>query len=703
MAPTRNKKANRNHPRATRGHGITTNGDGSYHSSGELPPENPFAPLEDSNQAPPNLFQPPSSAGFNFKAPSKPEPASSQSAAPTSGSIFTFPSISVPESTDNVAPAIELSNDQQVVHDASFADQPLGMRVRECFRTNDQPWHHYYVTQMEALIDGNDIAQTAAANEAVVQAHEWIRSLEAQLKAKDDEIAKHQGQIEEIGTLQEQYTARWHATLQEKEGAIYQYREAAEEQNKVVANLKQKLHEAEKENKKSSANVKASNKRSEEQKQTIEKNEQTIEGLQGTNQRLKKDLEEEKKKRTELQKDSALKDPENLEAQNHRLKAENEKVVKDLHEFYARKHAAEEKEVNKELENLANVKAGLDAEYGKLQERILGDKKIIEECNQEIQLLKEEVDEYKKREMAKAAITKEKATEANIENPGPPSSINPGNELMRFSPAPSPPPSSLGPYQWRPQTESMMGDSGDEDDEGRRPSTPSLMSPITLFVQEPLEYKIPIPKSTSNQGTQTDAASSPKLEFAPSSLANVGLSDAPSGDDKPMMKDACDQGTQYSPPPSPLMLSIPPLTFPNLGSPDEPSSDSNSGLKPSKPTCDQGIQTDTPKLNISETNSLVNFTPSSAVLPPPPDKRSIKEQFPRRWLWNLLMLLAMVVLMFAAFYGESARRERMMWLQANDFTRRAIYSVRAGSGTSTNIPVWLWRDQLLDVSRRYFK
>ncbi|KAL8911795.1 MAG: hypothetical protein Q9171_003063 [Xanthocarpia ochracea] len=149
----------------------------------------------------------------------------------------------------------------------------------------------------------------------------------------------------------------------------------------------------------------------------------------------------------------------------------------------------------------------------------------------------------------------------------------------------------------------------------------------------------------------------------------------------------------------------------------------NPGLSISKsmPLVDN-TQSAPPKLDISKIVTIINCepevrgistgepvttvdnTPGSAVVTCRPDKHPINKNPSRwEWLWYLFMLLAITVLTFTAFYGESARRERNMWLQANDFTRRAVFSVRAGGGAGTSFPAWLWNDQLLDVTKHYYK
>ncbi|KAL8843341.1 MAG: hypothetical protein Q9170_000199 [Blastenia crenularia] len=74
----------------------------------------------------------------------------------------------------------------------------------------------------------------------------------------------------------------------------------------------------------------------------------------------------------------------------------------------------------------------------------------------------------------------------------------------------------------------------------------------------------------------------------------------------------------------------------------------------------------------------------------------------RRPLYWFLILLVMAIIILGVLYGESARRERTMWLKANDYTRRAVISLREGGGTGTKVPAWLWKEPLLDLSNRYY-
>ncbi|KAL8970496.1 MAG: hypothetical protein Q9197_003780 [Variospora fuerteventurae] len=76
-------------------------------------------------------------------------------------------------------------------------------------------------------------------------------------------------------------------------------------------------------------------------------------------------------------------------------------------------------------------------------------------------------------------------------------------------------------------------------------------------------------------------------------------------------------------------------------------------------------------------------------------------------LWWRLLYYFLLCLMILIFFGslwrsESARRERAMWQAANEYTRRAVFSVQGGGGTGTWVPAWLWREPLIEMSTRQY-
>ncbi|KAL8703101.1 MAG: hypothetical protein Q9201_003715 [Fulgogasparrea decipioides] len=114
-----------------------------------------------------------------------------------------------------------------------------------------------------------------------------------------------------------------------------------------------------------------------------------------------------------------------------------------------------------------------------------------------------------------------------------------------------------------------------------------------------------------------------------------------------------------------------------------------------------------PKLSIGKTLTTINIEPHDVPKAPAfaqPTKQVASRKMSPMWrlFWFLLLVLASAILLIAASYGESARRERNMWLAANDFSRRAVISIRSGGGSGTGIPAWLWNDQLLEHSTSYY-
>ncbi|MCJ1485838.1 hypothetical protein MMC06_006013 [Schaereria dolodes] len=62
---------------------------------------------------------------------------------------------------------------------------------------------------------------------------------------------------------------------------------------------------------------------------------------------------------------------------------------------------------------------------------------------------------------------------------------------------------------------------------------------------------------------------------------------------------------------------------------------------------------------------------------------------------SFVLLLSVVV---AIFSMASARKERNMWLAANEITRRSLLSLKAGGGSGGGLMGWLWDDPLLDLT-----
>ncbi|KAL8806932.1 MAG: hypothetical protein Q9182_001061 [Xanthomendoza sp. 2 TL-2023] len=533
-----------------------------------------------------------------------------------------------------------------------------------------------------------------------------------EIKVKDSRIAKlerksvdAEDKYKRMVTSYDNGKAQLHEDLEEKEATIESFRKAEDEMTKKNGDLRRNIQETEKAIRAAVSNMRGSEDRVEEQAETIKEHERTINGLQATIQRLKKEREEEKAE-PKLQNGGDSESIGDLYAQIERLKSEKQEM-EDEHNFYIKTHGDNAKVVDAEFLLLQQASNGLESDLQKVNQQsqdrdhtldeywrmILGHKQTIDECEQEIQDLTEELRLYKNREMKKPAPSEGKTNDSESDNG---LSQFSGSRSLQGTP-------EQWPSRWRARTESMYGDSDDgkDHDHDITITEPVIQGPGVAALE------------MCDHGTQTDATSSPILGLSqPMLIADI----------KPTAPDMDNQGTQTDMPSPIPKSSISKLLSTNNWSAAPDTSDQ--GTQASSPSLrskfsfgepvyiydtpatpdmsDRGTQTDAPssKFGISKLTTTINTPPSSAVVPTTPHMQPFRESQSRwRWLWYLLMLLVMVAAIFAAFYGESARRERQMWLKANDFTRRAVISVRAGGGTGTSTPAWLWKDQLLDFSK----
>ncbi|KAL8901727.1 MAG: hypothetical protein Q9192_000414 [Flavoplaca navasiana] len=650
---------------------------------------------------------------------------------------------------------------------------------------------------------------TEKTNKDLEAKDRWITKLRRDLQIAED---KYKASVE----LHDQDKLKSKREREESEIRIEDYRSTADAKSSQFDDLKLQVKEANLRAKMSEDHARSSDDRVEEQANVIERCKETAGGLQATIQRLKtehQDLEEEIKS-MKLEKENGAESHHDCNAQIQRLEFEKEQEIEKVHRHYTLTHAEQAKHVEKELLRVQEAQLGLFQDLDKVQLRVQEDELTINKLEQENRRLQIEVEDNEKEARTRLSHVKTQWAEAETDDHQLLSSHIRGNELSQFSPAYSrqtSPASSQEP--WRPQTESMMGDTADSDDEGRHPTTLSYRAPQTLIHFEPSGGRSEEARNNGlgianvlcenyDQGTQTSKPpSSPKwglskiatvvdyepkspelgvsepvviVHTTPSSPPKLGLSKVstvmnskPCGPELSSSKlISTINETQSSLPKlsisklkTGINLSLSPKT--QLG-PSEPMSVVESKPKspklsisklativdnpPSSPArldfsrletvielppsaaelkvtdIIENTQPTVPKLNISNiatifdsapngpeprmTKALAigNDTPSIAVTIPTQDQKLMEKSPPRwRWLWHLLMLLTMAILTFAAFYGESARRERNMWLEANDFTRRAVYSVRAGGGTGMGIPAWLWNDQLLDLTTYYYR
>ena len=663
------------------------------------------------------------------------------------------------------------------------------------------------ITKLKAMnvdLENSEDSLTEKTNKDLEAKDRWISKLRRDLQIAED---KYKASVE----LHDQDKLKSKREHEESEIRIEEYRNTADAKSSQFDDLKLQVKEANLRAKMSEDHARSSDDRVEEQANVIERYKETVGGLQATVQRLKtehQDLEEEIRS-MKVEKESGEESHHDCNAQIRRLEFEKEQEIERVHRHYTLTHAEQAKHVEKELLRVQEARLGLFQDLDKVQLRVQEDELNINKLERENRRLQIEVEDNEKEARTRLSHVKTQWAEADTNGHQLLSSHIRSNELSQFSPAYSPQTSSASSQEpWRPQTESMMGDTADSDDEGRHPTTLSYRAPQTFIHFEPSEGRSEkagnnglgvanVLYETYDLGTQTSTPpSSPKwglskiaavveyepkspelgvsepvvtVHTTPSSPQKLGLSKVstvmnskPGGPELSNSKTISTiNETQSSLPKLSISklktsISLSPSPTTQLG-PSEPMSVVESKPKSPKlsisklativdnpPSSPAGLdfarletaielppstaepkvtdiientQPTIPKLNISniatifdsapngpEPSALAigNDTPSMAVTIPTQDQKVMEKSPSRwRWLWHLLMLLTMAILTFAAFYGESARRERNMWLEANDFTRRAVYSVRTGGGTGMGVPAWLWNDQLLDLTTYY--
>ncbi|KAI4110790.1 MAG: hypothetical protein LQ339_001066 [Xanthoria mediterranea] len=587
----------------------------------------------------------------------------------------------------------------------------------------------------------------------------WIAELRRDRQDADD-------RYKALVVLQDAEKLKFKRKSEENEATMAEYRKVAQDKSEQCDDLRQRVKKAEVKAKMAEDHASKSDDKAVEQTNTIEKMKTDIGGLHTTIQRLKNELRDckEETKSMTLGKSTGSEDHRDCKTKIQRLESEKKEEIEKLHRHYTIKHAEHARHVEQEFAHLEEAQVGLSQDLHKVRLRVQEDEHTINNLQEENRRLHSEIEDHEKKLAIKLNATDKGPVEPDTEKGQFLSSPARDNELSEFSPAlsrPGTPASSPG--QWRPQTESMMGDSADE---GHHPDRLSYTGPVTviniepsegpsdhgLATSQPVNYGLGIanvPCETHDSGTQTITHSpSPKLglskiativDYEPRSceLSISKVSTIMDTKSKgPELSSSKPTSTANETPSSPRKLSLSkpvtivnnppslpiqlgfsklktvmnvPPSAPGLGiskptSPDYPTQSSAQKLESSKIVTVIDSAPSVPQPSISKHVVMIDNTPSNAIVIALPDKQPSQKSLSRwRWLRYLLTILAMVILILAASYGESARRERNMWLEANDFTRRAVYSVRAGGGTGMSVPAWLWNDQLIDMAEYYHR
>lgn len=544
------------------------------------------------------------------------------------------------------------------------------------------------------------------------------------LKGKDEEIMERDRKLglqdEQIAELR----SRRGMGVSDFDAATEEYREREHAQSEEIARLERELQKAMNKGKASTSTV-------EELKKTLENRDTELTECHRKMELLRETQTEQRVEVTKLKKENAsasrlLGSEQNgshvdLVNQIQQLKASHDAKVAALQKCeQQRTKEAEALEAAKQaLALIEEGKEGLEADVGRLQKR-------VEESLQKTTDLQQELEAYKKNVVTIPQTTKDAADHVtNLPSPQLfPTSVtdHPSPQLFPVSVTDHPSPQlfpasddlglfSLSRFRRGRRGRVNQGDgtrtrvpvsrwgygdqrsddycwSTDEDaDRGQQIQQPQpIQGPDreknTLSFEKDTAEEQPTQRrrrqsvdehmaSMNDASTQTDAlppTSEPAEQAQPTDKpASTGSSMQTKPKDKPAY---ASMGTQTVPEDKPAMPASKPATT-DMGTPAMPTS------KPkSKPAMvDRGTQTKAGK----KSSSLC-----------------------WRILYYLLCLLAFILLLMMCSHGESNRRERDMWLEANDYTRRAVVSVRAGGGTGTRVPAWLWNEPLAEMPNSYY-
>ncbi|MCJ1258800.1 hypothetical protein MMC24_006633 [Lignoscripta atroalba] len=98
-----------------------------------------------------------------------------------------------------------------------------------------------------------------------------------------------------------------------------------------------------------------------------------------------------------------------------------------------------------------------------------------------------------------------------------------------------------------------------------------------------------------------------------------------------------------------------------------------------------------------EDNAMVKY--GGRILVQSPAAEGYYQRFwPLVCLQAFLCFLMVIAVLCAIASTASAKKERDMWLGANELTRRNLLSLRAGGGSGGGLMAWLWDDELLQLT-----
>ncbi|KAL9011281.1 MAG: hypothetical protein Q9173_003863 [Seirophora scorigena] len=465
-----------------------------------------------------------------------------------------------------------------------------------------------------------------------------VTELQSQCKELSETLAASKTNFEAIVQGCERQIESQKKEMAEVGAACDAYREMEQALSNELADLKQQLQELSSKAKASAALEKQLERAIEDRDATIRGAGQTIEGLKHEAQDLKALIKIYEEEQVEAK--NLWKGKETKREPN--LGEEKRKLI----EFYEKRLADQEEEFKKKLhENEEDCEEAfwhLDKVQGELMTDVNKLERYVEELREKTKGLEHELESCRK-----DAKTKDEDTD----RPNGPLR----DYLGRFSTSVSP----MGVGQRgrveqprRRRRERWGSDSEDTDDEEPIPRLRRQISDELVVSMGNASTQTDNPPRTSDCTTQTTSSSEP-------AVAEVSIQAKPS-----KRYTTSEMATQT----------------------------------------ERGSISDVKRHGQPEIKSEIKLEGKPSVSSAETQTVPRKKAIPLWWrlLYYLLLCLIMLAFSSALWLCESARRERAMWREANDYTRRAAFSVLGGGGTGMWKPAWFWREPLVEMSTRYY-
>ncbi|KAL8716391.1 MAG: hypothetical protein Q9220_000298 [cf. Caloplaca sp. 1 TL-2023] len=483
--------------------------------------------------------------------------------------------------------------------------------------------------------------------------------------------------------LEQQESAVGREKLEDREKVILQQYESLDIKKQELLELKRKYQEVESKRKETNSTIEAYDKELRDQAKELSGSTKANNVLQDEVQNLRKSIKSHEEETAQVHKLLKQKELEgNSDTRIKRLKSEHEKILGDMQRNFDTQRAQEMDHVDKEYAGLLLAKTGLDEDISHL----LQTNSAYRARNEE---LEEEIAGYKKGSLGKSdrmvqTEESELAVKAGAPNL-PTSALQDDGSVLDVNKEAGPDLqashialSICGPFpvfEMKPSDSLNLPNFGNQDT-AIHPGSSALGLHSSTSPRRTGFDLVSLPKvrgSDSDGSTQTDF---PALSVRqPFTIVDI----------KPQSRLDSDGSTQTN---FPALSVRQPVTIvdikPELGGKHKDFRGPDQAMIVGPKALDKAVQAG---LSVPRTSTVV---------------QNRKAPWANPFFWMLILIVAVALLPFVGHDGKLTEEDRKTWLSAEDFRKRAtVVPVRRESGTSANLPAWLWNEELLNSSGYY--